>query len=165
VVHFGCQSVASGTQSVASGPWNFSVQRDSVWHIACSNGLGMAKSVEELLVYQKSLAASAEISAIIRRDSFNRDPRLRDQLGSSSERVASLIAEGFEQSTDRHFAQYLYRSRGSGRETRTQLVVARDRRHITELERERISAMYEEVARMLTGLIDHLETEDRKHRR
>ena len=49
----------------------------------------MAKSLEELQVYQKALAAAAEISAIIQRQSFNRDPRLRDQLGSSSERVAS----------------------------------------------------------------------------
>ena len=125
----------------------------------------MAKSVEELQVYQKALEASTEVSAILERDSFKRDPRLRDQLGSSSERVASLISEGFEQSTDRHFAQYLYRSRGSSRETRTQLVVALDRRHIDETERIRITAQYEEIAKMLTGLIRHLETEDRKHRR
>jgi four helix bundle protein len=125
----------------------------------------MAKSVEELAVFQKALAASAEVSALLRRDSFKRDPRLRDQLGASSERVASLISEGFEQSTDRHFAQYCYRSRGSSRETRTQLVVAADRRHITSSERDRIAAKFEEVAKMLTGLIDHLEREDRKHRR
>jgi len=125
----------------------------------------MAKSVEELQVYQKALAAAGEISAIIQRPSFNRDPRLRDQLGSSSERVASLIAEGFEQSTDRHFAQYCYRSRGSCREARTQLIVAGQRRHIVESERLRIDPLYEEIAKMLTGLIAHLEAEDRKHRR
>jgi four helix bundle protein len=125
----------------------------------------MAKSVDELLVYQKALAASAEVSALIRRESFGRDRRLREQLGSSSERVASLIGVGFEMSTDRHFAQYCYRSRGSSRETRTQLVVACDRRHITQKEHDRIGGMYEEIAKMLTGLIEHLETEDRKHRR
>src|SRR5438874_5911532 len=122
----------------------------------------MAKSVEELQVYQKAMVASAQISAIIQRPSFNRDPRLRDQLGSSSERVASSIAEGFEQSTDRHFAQYLYRSRGSSSEVRTQLIVARDRRYIDESERGRVSAKYEEIAKMVTGLIAHLEKEDRK---
>jgi four helix bundle protein len=125
----------------------------------------MAKSVEELQVYQRSLEASAAVSAIIQRPSFNRDLRLREQLGSSSERVASSIAEGFEQSTDRHFAQYLYRARGSAREARTQLVVARDRKHLTEPERTRISDQYEEIAKMLTGLIRHLKIEDRKHRR
>jgi four helix bundle protein len=125
----------------------------------------MAKSVEELQVYQKALAAAAEISAIVQRPSFNRDPRLRDQLGSSSERVASLIAEGFEQSTDRHFAQYCYRSRGSCRETRTQLIVGVQRHHLSESERGGLELRYEEIAKMLTGLIAHLQAEDRKHRR
>jgi four helix bundle protein len=91
--------------------------------------------------------------------------RLREQLGSSSERVASLIAEGFEQSTDRHSAQYCYRSRGSSRETRTQLIIARQRAHITETERVPLNDRFEEIAKMLTGVIEHLETEDRKHRR
>jgi four helix bundle protein len=125
----------------------------------------MAKSVEELQVYQKALAASAEISAIIKRPSFNRDPRLRDQLGSSSGSVVSLIAEGFEQSTDKFFAQYCHRSRGSCRETRTQLVIGVDRHHLSEAERGPLEAKYEEIAKMLTGLIAHLEAEDRKHRR
>jgi len=116
-------------------------------------------------VYRKAVEAAGDVSAIIQRESFKRDPRLRDQLGSSSERVASLISEGFEQSTDRHFAQYCYRSRGSSRETRTQLVIAVQRNHITEAERIRVSDKFEEVAKMLTGLIGHLETEDRKHRR
>ena len=125
----------------------------------------MAKSVEELLVYQEALATATEVSALIERNSFHSDRRLREQLGSSSERVASLIAEGFEMSTDRHFAQYCYRSRGSSREMRTQLVVASNRHHITQKECEQICGKYEEIAKMLTGLIDHLETEDRKHRR
>ena len=73
----------------------------------------MAKNVEELHVYQKALTAAGAVSAIIQRPSFNRERRLREQLGSSSERVASLIAEGSEQSTDRHFAQYCYRAKGS----------------------------------------------------
>ena len=64
-----------------------------------------AKCVEELLVYQKALAAADEISARLRRPGFEKDIRLRSQLGASPERVASLIAEGFAQKTNRHFAQ------------------------------------------------------------
>ena len=124
-----------------------------------------ATCVEELLVYQKAMEACAEVSKIIERTSFNRNPRLRDQMGSSSERVASSISEGFEMSTDRHFAQYCYRAKGSSREIRTQLAVAVQRKHISEAERTRISNQYEEIAKMLTGLIKHLEAEDRKHRR
>jgi four helix bundle protein len=124
----------------------------------------IAKTLEELLVYQKALRVSRDVSLILKRESFRKDPRLRDQMASSSERVASAIAEGFEQSTDRHFAQYLYRSRGSSSEMRTQLVVARDRQHITEAERANLSDQYIEVAKMLTGLIAYLEREDWKRR-
>jgi hypothetical protein len=58
------------------------------WHGVCSVAAAMAiaKSLDELIVYQKALDVSREMSAILERSSFNRDPRLRDQLGSSSER-------------------------------------------------------------------------------
>jgi len=124
-----------------------------------------AETLEELQVYQKAMAAAAEISAIIQRPSFNRDLRLREQIGSSSERCASSISEGFEQSTDKFFAQYCYRSKGSAREIRTQLIIAVQRRHITEDERVPLDRKYEEVGKMLTGLIGHLERENRKQRR
>lgn len=124
----------------------------------------MAKWVDELKVYQKALVAADEVSAILNRPSLKREPELRKQLGTSSLSVASLIAEGSEQSTDRHFAEYLYRARGSSREVRTQLRIAAKRQHITDAEREGISNKYEEVAKMLTGLIRHPEADDRKHR-
>ena len=123
-----------------------------------------AKCVEELLVYQKALDAADEISAILKRDSFRRDPKLRDQLGASSDSVASLISEGFAQQTDRHFAHYLYRSRGSSSETRTHLRVAFGREHITQQELDELCGRYNEIERMLTGLIEHLQREDRKVR-
>src|SRR5262245_39731982 len=124
----------------------------------------MAKNVENLQVYQKALAAAAEISAIIQRPSFTRDLRLREQLGSSSERVASLISEGSEQSTDRHYAEYCYRSKGSARETRTQLAVSVQRGLISEAERIPLDKKYEEIGRMLYGFIAYLEREDLKRR-
>lgn len=125
----------------------------------------MAKSVEELLVYQKAMKASEQVSAMIRRPHFRHDLRLRNQIAAASERVASLISEGFEQSSDRHFAQYCYRAKGSCGEIRTQLAVSRDREYITEAERARLHEQYEEVAKMLSGLIDYLERADRPQRR
>ena len=66
-----------------------------------------AKSVEELLFYQKAVVACDEVSAYLKRSSFRDNRRLHEQLGASSERVGSLISEGFGQDTDRHFASYL----------------------------------------------------------
>jgi four helix bundle protein len=131
----------------------------SAWALlACAS---MPTKVENLLVYQKALSAAGEISAILRRSSFARELRLREQLGSSSERVASLIAEGAEQSTDRHFAEHCYRSKGSAREVRAQLLVAVQRGHLRDAERLPIDQHYEELGRMLSGLIRRLERENR----
>src|SRR5262245_57146241 len=107
-----------------------------------------ATCVEELLVYQKAVEASGDIAELLEREAFNRHLRLREQIGSSSERVVSSIAEGFEMSTDRHFAQYCYRARGSSREIRSQLLVAHQRRLVTQEELARISPKYEEIAKM-----------------
>ena len=122
--------------------------------------------MEELQVYQKALQAAAHaVSAILERPAFQRDRELGGQLNRASVRVVSDISEGFEQKTDRHFARYLYDSRGGTREIRTQLEVALGRRHVTADEKERLSGRYEEIAKMLSGLIDYLTREDRQNRR
>jgi four helix bundle protein len=125
----------------------------------------MSGKVEDLIVFQRATQLSTEISSIVERPLFRQHLRLRDQLGASSERIPSSIAEGSEQSTDRHYAAYLYRARGSAREIRTQLRVARDRLLITESERADLDGRYEEVGKMLTGLIRHLQDDDWKDRR
>jgi len=122
------------------------------------------QTLDELLVYRKALAAAHAVSALIARPSFGRDSKLRDQLGASSSRVPAVIAEGFEQKSDRHFAHYLYIARGSAKETRTHLAIAEGRRHLDRTECEELCGRYDEIARMSTGLIHHLERENRKHR-
>jgi four helix bundle protein len=123
-----------------------------------------AKCVEDLLVYQKSLTLADEVSLLLKRPSFASDLKMREQLSASSERVASLISEGFGQKTDRHFASYLYLARGSSKETRTHLHVVCTRNHITVPERDAFSSRYNEVEKMLTGLAAYLTRENRRHR-
>src|SRR4029078_6459434 len=127
--------------------------------------MSMVKQVEELLVYQKALEAADEISAMLNTEGFAKDHRLRSQLAAASERGASLIAEGFEQKTDRHFASYLHLSRGSSSETRTQLRVAWGRGYLTEADRISLSETFEETERMLRGLGRYLDERDWKARR
>jgi len=122
------------------------------------------RTLDELLVYQKALAAAHAVSAILDRPAFAKDSRLREQLSSSSSRVPALIAEGFELKTDRHFAHYLYLARGSAKESCTHRTVAERRRHLHTAECESLCELYAEIARMSTGLIQHLEREDREHR-
>lgn len=124
----------------------------------------MARTVQELQVFQRACEAADELFALFRESRLGRDRDLGAQLNRASVRVISDIAEGFEQKTDRHFAKYLYDARGRSAEIRAQLFLAWSRSYITGTERARVSALYEEVGRMLTGLITYLEREDRTHR-
>ena len=74
------------------------------------------------------------------------------------------IAEGFGQQSDRHFAKYLYIARGSSNEVRAHLFVSHDRKYLTAPELRELSDKYEEIAKMLTGLIKYLRKSNRKHR-
>jgi four helix bundle protein len=116
----------------------------------------MAHNVDKLDVYHKSIVAAGVVSDVIKRESFRRDLRLSEQLGSASASVASLISEGSEQSTNRHFAEYCHRAKGSAREIRTQLIIAVQRGHITEAERAALDSRYDEIGKMLNGLIERL---------
>ena len=68
------------------------------------------------------------------------------------------------QDTDRHFASYLFRARGSSKEIRNQLRVARTRGHITESERVKTSDRYEEIERMLTSFAHYILRSNRRRR-
>lgn len=123
-----------------------------------------ASSLEDLFVYQKAADVADAVSALLKRPSLVKDRRLHEQLGASSERVGSLISEGFGQSTDRHFAEYLHRARESSKEVRNQLRVAMARGYISADERTSLANRYVEIEKMLTGLIRHLKMEDRQDR-
>ncbi|HVZ23856.1 MAG TPA: four helix bundle protein [Vicinamibacterales bacterium] len=122
------------------------------------------RSLDELLVYRKAVEAADAVSAILTRSSLGKDFKLREQLSASSSRVPALIAEGFEQKSDRHFAHYMYIARGSASETRTHLVVAWGRKHLAKDETNELCGRYDEICRMSTGLIQHLERENRSNR-
>lgn len=125
----------------------------------------MARTVDELSVYQKARSAARELNAILSASKVREDCDLFRQLNRAAVRVVSNIAEGFEQKTDRHFARYLYDARGSTREIRAQLAIAEDRFLLSKTDSLVASVKFEEIGRMLSGLIRHLEREDRKHRR
>jgi four helix bundle protein len=87
------------------------------------------RNVEGLQVFQKARTAAKAIFETTARSPLARDRDLASQLNRAAVRVVSDIAEGFEQKTDRHFARFLFDSRGSANEIRTQLLIAADRRH------------------------------------
>ena len=123
-----------------------------------------ARSLDELLVYRKALTAAVAITAILTRRKIREDSTLCKQMGTASGGVPANIAEGFGQQTDRQFAKYLFIARGSSYEMRAHLVIAHARRYLEDTELRDLSGKYEEISRMLTGLIKYLQKSDRKQR-
>ncbi|OGP90578.1 MAG: hypothetical protein A2156_08985 [Deltaproteobacteria bacterium RBG_16_48_10] len=116
----------------------------------------MPKSFEELPVWQKARELVRFIYSLTRRETFSRDFSLVDQIRRAATSVMSNIAEGFERGSNTEFIQFLYISKGSAGETRTQLYIALDQNHITSEEFNRGCSLCKDVSGQLSGLIGYL---------
>lgn len=121
------------------------------------------KSLEDLLVYQDALEGVDAVTALIRRDALRRDCVLRRQLADSANTVASSIGEGFSGQPDEGFVQFLCRARTACNEVRTHLAVARGRDYLTSPECTATCDRYIRIGRRLTGLIEHMREDARRH--
>ncbi len=124
----------------------------------------MAKKLEELTVYQKASELWAAVIALLDRAAFRRNRKLHDQIADAADSVTSNISEGFEQSTDRAFARYLYIAKGSAAEVCTRLRQAHRKGCLTAAELARCLAMGDRLARMIASFIRYLERSDFKDR-
>jgi four helix bundle protein len=124
----------------------------------------MAKRLEELTVYQKAVEFWEAVTALLDRPAFRRDRKLRDQISDANDSITSNISEGFEQSSDRAFARYLFIAKGSLAEVCTRLRQACLKRYITPDELAQCLAVAETLAKMMASLIRYLARSDFKDR-
>jgi len=114
---------------------------------------------EDLVVWQKARVLTNEIYKITKKPEFSKDLGLKDQIQRASVSIMSNIAEGFERGSKEEFIQFLYISRGSCGEVRTQLYVAKDQNYITEEEFQKLQNLAVEVSRLIYYLIESVKTE------
>ena len=116
----------------------------------------MAKSFEEMPVWQKARELVNFIYRLTMLDSFRKDFGLVDQIRRAAVSVMSNVAEGFERGSNTEFIQFLYIAKDSAGETRTQLYVALDQNYITAEEFKRGCSLCRDVSGQISGLIDYL---------
>lgn len=116
----------------------------------------MPKSFEDLPVWQKARELVKYIYRITKKEAISKDFSLVDQIRRSSTSVMNNIAEGFERGSNAEFIQFLYISKGSAGEARTQLYIALDQEYITQEEFRKGYELCIDVAGQLSGLIDYL---------
>lgn len=82
--------------------------------------------------------------------------RLTDQLCRSAASVPANIAEGTGRNTLKEYVQFLYTARGSIEETKYHLILSRDLGYLSSEGFDNLLGGYNEVGRMLNGLINSL---------
>jgi four helix bundle protein len=116
----------------------------------------MAERFEDLRAWQTARSLTNGVYALTRRDRFENDFALKDQIRRAAISVMSNISEGFESRTRRQFINYLGTAKASAGEVRSQLYVAHDQDYLNAGEFENISDRADKVSRQLYLLIRHL---------
>lgn len=120
------------------------------------------KTFEEIHAWQKARDLNQKVGQFIDSGRFQRNYRLINQIEGSAGSIMDNIAEGFERSGNREFLQFLYVSKGSCGEFRSQLYRAIDRNYIQQTEFDELFALSKEIINKLQKLIDYLQTSELK---
>ena len=119
----------------------------------------MAKinSFEEILSWKKARELNSSFCLITNTNiAFSKDFALRDQMRKSSISISSNIAEGFERETTKEFIRFLYISKASVGEFKSQLYLALDIKYISNEEFEKLFYEITEISKLISGLIKNL---------
>lgn len=90
------------------------------------------KRFEDLEIWKNARELCKKIREIADNGSLGRDYSLKDQIFRSSGSSMDNIAEGFERDGNKEFINFLYISKGSLGETRSQIHRSFDARHFDE---------------------------------
>jgi len=117
---------------------------------------------EDILAWQKARELCKILNGFTLKELFSKDFKLVSQIKSSSGSAMDNIAEGFERGGNKEFIQFLFISKGSAGETRSQLYRALDNSYISEEEFQKAYCLAEDISKLVAGLINHLKSTNTK---
>ena len=123
--------------------------------------MGKFNSFEEINSWQKSRLFNKRIYEITENTIFKKDFDLVRQIRRASISISSNIAEGFERNTDKEFFYFLYVSKASAAEVRSQLYLALDLNYISKIEFDELYLNVSDISKLLSGFIKYLENSQR----
>jgi len=110
---------------------------------------------EELKVWQKAVDLSVKIYEITKKDPFNKDYGLRDQMRRSSVSISSNIAEGDQLDSDKSSIRHFRIAKGSSAELFTKSIISNRIGYLEKQDFEYLKKECQEILSMLSGLIKH----------
>ncbi|MFV8268832.1 four helix bundle protein [Flavobacterium sp. GT2N3] len=118
--------------------------------------MGKFKSFEEINSWQKARLFNKRIYEITENIIFKKDFDLVRQIRRASISISSNIAEGFERNTDKEFIYFLFVSKASAAEVRSQLYLALDLNYISKIEFDELYLNVSDISKLLSGFIKYL---------
>ena len=116
----------------------------------------MAKTLEELPLYQEVRKFSDEVTAILQTPALRTNRKLREQIEEALESIGSNLKEGFEAPSDKAFENFVFIAKGSTAEVLDRLEQAKRKGKISEEQYRRALALGEPLGRMMGGFIKYL---------
>ena len=118
----------------------------------------MSKSFRELRVWQASMDLSVLIYTLTAQFPKHEVYGLSSQMRRAAVSIASNIAEGSARNTRKDFRQFVVMAKGSTCELQTQLMLAGRLGYSSPQSLEQAEVLAEQIASMLSGLSDYLNT-------
>lgn len=112
---------------------------------------------EDLEVWKNSRELCKKIRFICDSTQLGKDYSIRDQILRSSGSCMDNIAEGFERDGNKEFINFLYISKGSIGETRSQVYRSFDSGHISEVQYDELLDDCLNLSAKLSNFITYLE--------
>lgn len=111
------------------------------------------ENLEELEIWKEAGELCSIVRKLTREKEFSRDFRFCSQINSAAGSIMDNIAEGFERDGNKEFINFLYMSKGSCGEVRSQNYRTLDCGFISELEFTDVQARTEKLKRKIHNLI------------
>ena len=120
------------------------------------------KKFEEIVSWQKARELNNKLRLCIKKNAFDRNYKFVNQIMASCGSIMDNIAEGFERNGNREFIQYLYISKGSCGEFRSQLYRALDSNYLIQSEFDELYKLSFEISVLIQKLIHYLQSSSLK---
>ena len=124
-----------------------------LFRVTSGKGFILFESFDKLLVWQRAHSLVLKIYEVT--NSFPKEEiwGLTSQIRRSAVSVPSNIVEGKARGSRKDFKRFLLIARGSLEEVKYQSLLAKELKYMNDEQYEEITAMIEEVGRLLGGMI------------
>ena len=112
---------------------------------------------EDIDAWKQARELNALIYELTSGDIYNNDKRLISQINGSAGSIMDNIAEGQGRGGNKEFIQFLWISKASSAELRSQLYRSLDHRFIDQNTFDKLYEMANTIEKMIKGLINHLQ--------